>query len=226
MSSFSSTSSAFIASDEKQKILAEEEAALNHFREQKGGTHLSLLKCYSRNCRNVSCIFKLLVSVPDVPGGVPSATNPFLSGVAQAPPQTSQTQQILDLFSSPGQPAQAAPQQPAAAAAGGGSALDDLLSLGIGGGGAANGTAAAPPVQTSNPFADMFSASPAAPMQQQQKVGFGGNGYAPVGMGAGMPMGMGAQPQFYQQPPMIQQPYGGANNMNNVFGTNNEQGKN
>lgn len=37
VSSFSSTSSAFIASDEKQKILAEEEAALNHFKEQKSG---------------------------------------------------------------------------------------------------------------------------------------------------------------------------------------------
>ncbi len=36
VSSFSNTSSAFIASDEKQKILAEEEAALNQFKEQKG----------------------------------------------------------------------------------------------------------------------------------------------------------------------------------------------
>lgn len=33
---FSNTSSAFIASDEKQKILEEEEAALNQFKEQKG----------------------------------------------------------------------------------------------------------------------------------------------------------------------------------------------
>lgn len=37
VSSFSSTSTAFIASDEKQKILAEEEAALNQFKEQKSG---------------------------------------------------------------------------------------------------------------------------------------------------------------------------------------------
>lgn len=37
VSSFSSTQTAFIASDEKQKILAEEEAALNQFKEQKIG---------------------------------------------------------------------------------------------------------------------------------------------------------------------------------------------
>ncbi len=38
VSTFNNTSSAFIASDEKQKILDEEEAALNHFREQKPGS--------------------------------------------------------------------------------------------------------------------------------------------------------------------------------------------
>ncbi len=37
VSSFSNTQTAFIASDEKQKILAEEEAALNQFKEQKAG---------------------------------------------------------------------------------------------------------------------------------------------------------------------------------------------
>ncbi|CAL8074803.1 unnamed protein product [Orchesella dallaii] len=191
VSSFSSTSSAFIASDEKQKILAEEEAALNHFREQKE---------------------------PGQPN-TNAATNPFLSSGPAAPQQTSQTQQILDLFGSPTPPAQQQ-QQPAATASGGGSALDDLLSLGLGG--PTNGTANSAPVQTSNPFADMFSSAPAAaPMQQQQKMGFGGNGYAP--MGGGMNMGMGGQQQFYQQPPMIQQPYGAANNMNNVFGSNNDQ---
>ncbi|CAL8074811.1 unnamed protein product [Orchesella dallaii] len=193
VSSFSSTSSAFIASDEKQKILAEEEAALNHFREQKE---------------------------PGQPN-TNAATNPFLSSGPAAPQQTSQTQQILDLFGSPTPPAQQQ-QQPAATASGGGSALDDLLSLGLGG--PTNGTANSAPVQTSNPFADMFSSAPAAaPMQQQQKMGFGGNGYAP--MGGGMNMGMGGQQQFYQQPPMIQQPYGAANNMNNVFGSNNDQAK-
>lgn len=38
VSSFNNTSSAFIASDEKQKILAEEEAALNQFKEMGMGT--------------------------------------------------------------------------------------------------------------------------------------------------------------------------------------------
>ncbi|XP_021950781.1 phosphatidylinositol-binding clathrin assembly protein LAP isoform X2 [Folsomia candida] len=165
VSSFSSTQTAFIASDEKQKILAEEEAALNQFKEQKSD-----------------------------PGA--SATNPFLQSSAP-PQQTSQNQQILDLFA--GSPATASKQ----------SALDDLLSLGLGSstnGTATNGSNAFGPPTTgsSNPFADF------AP---QQKVNYGGNGFAPMG---GMGMGN-QQQQFYQQPPpTIQQPFG-------AFGSNNDQ---
>lgn len=137
-------------------------------------------------------------------------------------PQSSQNQQILDLFSGSG--AAPAPKQ---------SALDDLLSLGLGSTSTTNGTNGAAPngtnafgapaagVTSSNPFADMFQSAP------QQKPGFGGNGFAPMGMGAmggmpmGMQMGMGApQQQFYQQPPTIQQPLGA----NNVFGSTNDQG--
>lgn len=46
VSTFSNTSSAFIASDEKQKILAEEEAALNQFKEQKSGKEECLRKMH------------------------------------------------------------------------------------------------------------------------------------------------------------------------------------
>jgi hypothetical protein len=126
----------------------------------------------------------------------------------------------LDLFST----STPAPNQ------GGGkqSALDDLLSLGLGSNGtngtATNGTNAfttSAPITSSNPFADMF-ASPAP-----KTMGFGGNGFGgQTSMGGGMQMGMGAQQQqpFYQQQPTIQQPFGG-NNMNSVFGSNNDQGK-
>lgn len=148
--------------------------------------------------------------------GAPSATNPFLSSAPAPAQQTSQNQQIMDLFSSPGAQGGQPAQQPVAAPSGGGSNLDDLLSLGIGG--PTNGNGSSAPVQTSNPFADMFSSAP----PQQKMNAFGGNGYAQSGQ---MSMGgMGAQGQFYQQPPMIQQPYGGGGNMNNVFGSNNEQG--
>jgi len=105
--------------------------------------------------------------------------------------------------------------------------LDDLLSLGLGSSNGTNGTTtngtnafgASAPVTSSNPFADMFSSPAAKPM------GFGGNGFgAQMGMNSGMNMGMGApqQQQFFQQP-TIQQPFG-ANNMNSVFGSNNDQG--
>jgi hypothetical protein len=126
--------------------------------------------------------------------------------LSSAPPQqTSQNQQILDLFA--GSSPVPAPKQ---------SALDDLLSLGLGSSNGTNGTSmngsnafGAP--ASSNPFADMFSSAP----QQQQKVGYGGNGFAPMGM----QMGMGApQQQFYQQAPTIQQPFGD-------FGSNSDQGK-
>lgn len=76
VSSFSNTSSSFIASDEKQKILAEEEAALNQFKEKADFTWDAGT------------------------GGNAAATNPFLSSVP-APQATSQSQQILDLFASP-----------------------------------------------------------------------------------------------------------------------------
>jgi len=216
VSSFSSTSTAFIASDEKQKILAEEEAALNQFKEQKGTwtlwsiTGILFFVCY-----------KVILSTFCLEPGVAVATNPFLSNTP--PQQTSQNQQILDLFSG----SSPAPSQPA----GKQSALDDLLSLGLGGpsngtNGTSNGSnmfGAPSAVPSSNPFADFTS-----PPQQQQKMGYGGNGFAPMGMGGmqmGMQqMGMGApQQQFYQQAPTIQQPYG-ANNMNAVFGSNNDQG--
>lgn len=142
-----------------------------------------------------------------------AATNPFLSS---APPQqTSQNQQILDLFA--GSSPAAAPKQ---------SALDDLLSLGLGGSNGTNGTATngsnafgSSGAPSSNPFADMFS-SPAP----QQKGGYGGgNGFAPMGGGMNIGMQMGApQQQFYnqQQPPSIQQPF------NNAFGSSSDQGNN
>lgn len=43
VSAFSNTASSFIASDEKQKILAEEEAALNQFKEKAGTDAYKLL---------------------------------------------------------------------------------------------------------------------------------------------------------------------------------------
>jgi hypothetical protein len=181
VTSFSNTSSAFIASDEKQKILAEEEAALNQFKEQK------------------------------------VATNPFLDSAPAGPQQTSQSQQILDLFSAP----------PAQNTNSGGSALDDLLQLGMG-----NGTGNGPPPAASNPFADMFAgnAGGQAYPQQQQKMNYGGNGFGPPmgggAMGMGQMGGYNQQPQFYgQQVPMNQQQQygGGGTNMNNVFGSNNDQ---
>ncbi|CAG7728171.1 unnamed protein product [Allacma fusca] len=187
VSSFSNTSSSFIASDEKQKILAEEEAALNQFKEK-------------------AADFTWDVSA----GGnaAAPATNPFLSS---APPQpTSQNQQILDLFSNTPAPANNA----AGPGANKGSALDDLLSLGIG-----NGTSSSPAVSNapppSNPFADMFAASTMPTLQQ--KPNYGGNGFGPTG---GAPQQGFFQQQ--QQAPIIQQPYGG-NNINAVFGSNNDQ---
>jgi len=187
VSSFNNTSSAFIASDEKQKIIAEEEAALNKFKEQTSGQV--------------------------------APTNPFLDSAPPAiPQQTSQSQQILDLFSAP---------PPPSTNGSGGSALDDLLSLGLG-----NGTSApAPaPIPTSNPFADMFSTPTVPSYQQQPKMQqFGGNGFGPVGGMQQMQMGGMGQSPFYQQPtPAVnippQQTYGtgiGNSNNFNVFGSSN-----
>ena len=60
-------------------------------------------------------------------------------------------------------------------------------------------------------------------MSQQPKPpmpNYGGNGFGP---------GVGAQQggfyQHQQAAPVIQQPFGGNNNMNAVFGSNNDQGK-
>jgi len=145
----------------------------------------------------------------DIQGpGQAQATNPFLSSAPAPSTHTSQSQQIMDLFS-----------QPAAPAPSSTSALDDLLSLGNGFGNSAPATngASTAPAPASNPFADMFSSQPTS-VPQQQTMGFGG-----MGMGV-----MGGQQQnfFQQQPPTMQQPFGGAgNNMNNVFGSNNDQGK-
>lgn len=144
------------------------------------------------------------------PGG--PATNPFLATASPPQQQTSQTQQIMDLFASPGG---AAAPPPAAAPKTGGSALDDLLSLGLG-----NGTTSAPaaaPV-ASNPFADMFAASN---MSQQPKPmnAYGGNGFGGAAQQGGF-----FQSQSGQAAPTIQQPFGG-NNINAMFGSNNDQGK-
>ena len=144
--------------------------------------------------------------------GGAAATNPFLASASPpAPQQTSQNQQILDLFASnPPAPAPAA----APAARSGGSALDDLLSLGLG-----NGTSApAPAPAASNPFADMFASSTMSQPPKPPMPAYGGNGFGP---GVGAPQGGFYQPQ---QAPVIQQPFGG-NNINAVFGSNNDQGE-